>query len=88
MLEVHQLSHRYQDFCAVNDVNFSISQGEIVGLLGHNGAGKTTIMKLLSGFLEPQVGHVWFNGIDIGCEPNAPKPALVTFLKAFHFTLK
>lgn len=76
MLNVHQLNHRYQDVVAVNDVNFSISQGEIVGLLGHNGAGKTTILKILSGFLEPQTGHVWFNGIDIGQEPKRAQASI------------
>lgn len=65
MLEVSQLTRRYGDFTAVSDVSFSIAGSEIVGLLGHNGAGKTTIMKMLSGFLEPDDGCITLNGLDI-----------------------
>ena len=53
MIQVENLTRRYGDFIAVDDVSFEIGRGEIVGLLGHNGAGKTTIMKMLTGFLEP-----------------------------------
>ena len=56
MIEVENLVRNYGDFAAVDDVSFSIGRGEVVGLLGHNGAGKTTIMKMLTGFLEPSFG--------------------------------
>ncbi len=69
MLEVSKLSRSYGDFLAVNDVSFSIKSGEIVGLLGHNGAGKTTIMKMLSGFLEPDHGEVVLDGIALHEDP-------------------
>jgi len=62
MLKVGNLARRYGSFVAVNNVNFQIEKGEIVGLLGHNGAGKTTIMKMLSGYLEPDHGEVLING--------------------------
>ncbi|WP_341326729.1 ATP-binding cassette domain-containing protein [Methylotuvimicrobium sp. KM2] len=65
MLEVSQLTRCYGDFVAVDKVGFSIGQGEIVGLLGHNGAGKTTIMKMLSGYLEPNAGEIRIDGIDL-----------------------
>ena len=52
MLEIKQLTRSYDGFRAVDNVNFTIGMGEIVGLLGHNGAGKTTIMKMISGSLE------------------------------------
>lgn len=65
MIEVTELSRRYGDFLAVNNVSFSIQPGEIVGLLGHNGAGKTTIMKMLTGFLEPSSGHIQIDGQDL-----------------------
>ena len=58
MIEANRLTRRYGDFLAVSEVSFAIEQGEIVGLLGHNGAGKTTIMKMLTGYLEPSGGQV------------------------------
>lgn len=63
MLEVKKLKRAYGDFIAVDGVDFTIAKGEIVGLLGHNGAGKTTIMKMLSGYLEPSAGTVFFDGL-------------------------
>ena len=69
MIEVIQLERRYGDFLAVDDVSFTINHGEIVGLLGHNGAGKTTIMKMLTGFLEPSGGRVLVDGIDVEDQP-------------------
>lgn len=62
MLTVSQLKRAYGDFVAADAVSFSIAKGEIVGLLGHNGAGKTTVMKMLSGYLEPSAGEIWFDG--------------------------
>ncbi len=59
------LTRYYGSFAAVKDVSFSIQEGEIVGLLGHNGAGKTTIMKMLTGFLEPSEGRARINGHDV-----------------------
>jgi len=56
MIRIENLRRLYGEFCAVDDVSFTIGQGEIVGLLGHNGAGKTTIMKMITGFLEPTSG--------------------------------
>ena len=65
MIQVEQLSRRYGEFTAVNKVSFSIEPGQIVGLLGHNGAGKTTIMKMLTGYLEPSGGRILINSLDI-----------------------
>jgi ABC-2 type transport system ATP-binding protein len=66
MIQVKHLTRRYGDFIAANDVSFTIGRGEIVGLLGHNGAGKTTIMKMLTGFLEPTAGTIDIDGLQIG----------------------
>lgn len=65
MLEVRQLTRRYGDYLAVDNVSFEIGKGEIVGLLGHNGAGKTTIMKMISGYLEPNQGSIKLGGFDL-----------------------
>jgi ABC-2 type transport system ATP-binding protein len=62
MIKVTSLSRFYGDFAAVKNVSFEIQSGQIVGLLGHNGAGKTTIMKMLTGFLEPSEGSIEIDG--------------------------
>ena len=58
MIHVQNLTRTYGSVQAVDDVSFTIQPGEIVGLLGHNGAGKTTIMKMMTGFLEPTSGSI------------------------------
>jgi ABC-2 type transport system ATP-binding protein len=65
MLEVTNLSRNYGTTKAVDEVSFSVNSGEIIGLLGHNGAGKSTIMKMVTGFLEPSHGQVLIEGSDI-----------------------
>jgi ABC-2 type transport system ATP-binding protein len=65
MIITKNLTRNYGAFTAVDDVSLKIEAGEIVGLLGHNGAGKTTIMKMLTGFLEPTAGSVEINGHDM-----------------------
>lgn len=62
MIDVEALTRYYGKTPAVHQVSFSIDPGQIVGLLGHNGAGKTTVMKMLSGYLEPSAGEVRING--------------------------
>ena len=58
MIHVKNLTRTYGSLRAVDDISFTITPGEIVGLLGHNGAGKTTIMKMLTGYLEPTSGSI------------------------------
>jgi len=71
MIEVDNLARRYGDFQAVAGVNFAIAAGEVVGLLGHNGAGKTTVMKMLTGYLEPSAGHASIDGLDVVADRQA-----------------
>src|SRR5690606_35597659 len=66
MIEVQHLSRRYGELTAVDDVSFAIGRGEVVGLLGHNGAGKTTIMKMMTGYLEPSAGTIRIDDLRIG----------------------
>jgi ABC-type branched-subunit amino acid transport system ATPase component len=68
MIEVVSLSRNYGSTPAVDKVSFSIGANEVVGLLGHNGAGKTTIMRMLSGFLEPSAGSVTIAGADMASQ--------------------
>ena len=66
MIQLTNLTRRYGDSIAVDDVSFTIGRGEVIGLLGHNGAGKTTIMKMLTGFLEPTSGTIRIDDLQIG----------------------
>ena len=66
MISVSNLSRSYGSTLAVDNVSFEITNGEVVGLLGHNGAGKTTIMKMITGFIEPSSGSVKVDGLVLG----------------------
>jgi ABC-2 type transport system ATP-binding protein len=68
MIRIDNLQRLYDDFVAVDKVSFDIQQGEIVGLLGHNGAGKTTIMKMIAGYLEPNRGQIEIDGLDMASQ--------------------
>lgn len=76
MIEVQSLTRRYGHITAVDKVSFSIADNEIVGLLGHNGAGKSTIMKMLSGYLEPGSGQIEIAGVDMAVNPRAVQQQL------------
>ena len=65
VLEVEQLTKSYGSFCAVDHVSFSLHEGEVVGLLGANGAGKSTTILLLLGLISPDFGSVRFFGQDL-----------------------
>src|SRR3546814_3456755 len=65
MIVADGLVRRYGAVTAVEDVSFEIGRHEVVGLLGHNGAGKTTIMKMIAGYLEPTAGRVLVDGIEV-----------------------
>lgn len=65
MIESKNISRYYGDYLAVDQISFQIKRGEVVGLLGHNGAGKTTIMKMLTGYLDPSHGQVLIDGMDM-----------------------
>ncbi|MTH76922.1 ABC transporter ATP-binding protein [Paracoccus aestuariivivens] len=62
LLEVSGLSRRFGGLLAVNDVSFSVGQGAIVGLLGPNGSGKTTVLNMISGHLLPSGGDISLHG--------------------------
>jgi len=66
VIDVKGLTRHYGDVAVVDDVSFHIERGEVVGLLGHNGAGKTTIMRMMTGFLEPTAGQIIIDGLQVG----------------------
>ncbi len=65
ILQVEALTKRFGGITAVDDTSFDLRQGEILGLIGANGAGKTTIFDLVSGFLEPTEGRIVLDGTDV-----------------------
>jgi ABC-2 type transport system ATP-binding protein len=65
MIEVQHLTKRYGDLTAVSDVSFSVASGQILGFLGPNGSGKTTTMRIITGFLPATSGTVKVAGFDI-----------------------
>ncbi|MCL1786360.1 MAG: ABC transporter ATP-binding protein [Defluviitaleaceae bacterium] len=73
MIEVRNLTKQYGQRKAIDNLNFSIKAGEIVGFLGPNGAGKTTTMNIMTGFIAATSGEVTIDGIDIVAEPERAK---------------
>lgn len=65
LLEVKNLTKRFGEFIAVNNVTLSLEEGEITSIIGPNGAGKTTFLRLLSGELAPTEGEIIFKGENI-----------------------
>ncbi len=65
MIEVENLTKRYGDLAAVQNISFSAKKGEVLGFLGPNGAGKTTTMRIITGFLPATSGTARVDGFDI-----------------------
>jgi ABC-2 type transport system ATP-binding protein len=65
MIKVQNLTKRYAGFTAINNLNFEVERGEIVGFLGPNGAGKSTTMKILTGYLPASSGSAKIAGFDV-----------------------
>jgi len=76
LISVNNLTRRYGDFCAVNNISFELAAGDILGFLGPNGAGKTSTMQMLSGNLAPTLGEISINSIDLLENPKAAKASL------------
>ena len=74
IVSVDHLTKRYGRLTAVDDLSFSVEQGEIVGFLGPNGAGKTTTMQILTTFLPPTGGRVTVAGFDIFSDSTVTNP--------------
>jgi zinc transport system ATP-binding protein len=66
LIEVKNLSYTYEKEPVLKDVSFSVSEGDYVGIIGPNGGGKTTLLKILTGLLPLQEGNIQINGQSIG----------------------
>ena len=73
MIEVKNISKKYGNFLAVDNISFDIKDGEIVGFLGPNGAGKSTTMNMITGFIEPTKGEIIVNGYNMSQKPKKAK---------------
>ena len=73
MIELKDLTKKFGEYKAVDDINLYVKKGEIFGFIGPNGAGKTTTIKMIGGILAPSAGTVTVAGIDIQKEPEKAK---------------
>jgi ABC-2 type transport system ATP-binding protein len=69
MIELHQLTKRFGDLIAVNDLSLKVEPGEFFAILGPNAAGKTTTIRILVGLMKPTVGSARVAGYDVQAEP-------------------
>jgi len=79
MIEINNLTKIFDQFIAIDDLSFTVKEGEVLGFLGPNGAGKSTTMKLITGFLSASNGSVRIDGFDISKSPIKAK-ALMGYL--------
>ena len=76
MIEIRNLTKKYGDHIALDDISLDIEPGQIYGFLGPNGAGKSTTMNIITGYLAPTSGEVKINGYDIYKEPEKAKTCI------------
>jgi ABC-2 type transport system ATP-binding protein len=86
-IETRNLTKRYKDVCAVENLNLSIDSGEIFGFLGPNGAGKTTTIRALTGLTRPTSGSISVCGYDVEKEPETVKRVIGVVQQHFTFDL-
>ena len=75
-IEIENLTKKFKEKTAVNNVSLKIKQGELFSLLGTNGAGKTTTIKMLSTLILPTSGNIKINGLDINKDKQKIKEIL------------
>ncbi len=71
MIRVSHLRKTFGSFLAVDDLEFTVGRGEVLGFLGPNGAGKSTTMKMITGFLRPDAGAISIGDVDVNLHPRA-----------------
>ena len=76
MLELKNVSKKYGKMDAVSDVSFSVEGGQVLGLVGHNGAGKSTCVSMIATLQKPDSGTILFEGQDIVSNPDAIRKKL------------
>jgi ABC-2 type transport system ATP-binding protein len=81
------LTKKYKDVCAVENLSLSVNSGEIFGFLGPNGAGKTTTIRVLTTLTKPSSGSVWVSGFDVEKEPAKVKKVIGVVQQHLTFDL-
>lgn len=84
MITVNHLTKRYGSHLAVDDISFTVQDGEIVGFLGPNGAGKSTTMNMLTGYISSSSGEALINDINILDNPIQAKRKSATCRNCRH----
>ncbi|HEV8582448.1 MAG TPA: ABC transporter ATP-binding protein [Thermoanaerobaculia bacterium] len=83
LLRVDHLTRRFGDLTAVDGVSFEVARGELFGLVGPDGAGKTTTLRMLAGVLSPTSGDALVNGVSVAKTPERVKPGLAYMSQRF-----
>lgn len=73
VIELQQVTRRFGDATALDNLSLTVDQGEILGLVGPDGAGKTTVLRMISGLMDPTSGQIRVAGFDVRRHPDAVK---------------
>jgi spermidine/putrescine transport system ATP-binding protein len=79
LLDIRNVTRRFGDFVAVDDVSFSVNAGEFFTLLGPSGCGKTTLLRMIAGFDQPDAGSIVLDGVDLKPMPPEKRPIHTVF---------
>lgn len=79
IVRLENVTKKYGDVYAVDDISLSIHQGEFFSLLGSSGCGKTTLLRMLAGFEEPSAGRIFIDGVDVTNRPAYKRPINMMF---------
>jgi len=82
-IRVEGLTRRFRDLVAVDRLEFSVRPGELFGLVGPDGAGKTTTLRMLAGVLRPTSGDAWMNGVSVARDPERVKHSIAYMSQRF-----
>ncbi len=88
VIRVEDLRHQYDSRVALDSVSFEVNQGEIFGLLGPNGSGKTTMFRILSTLMLPSGGRALVNGLDVSTNPNGVRREIGVVFQAPSIDVK
>lgn len=78
MIHLDRVTKKYRDFTAIHELEFRVNAGKIKGVIGHNGIGKSTTLKMIAGLNATTTGTVYINGRDIQKDGIAPKRRFVS----------